>query len=289
MKNNSADQNQDTISQLCQLGFTQLESEVYLHLLINGETTGYAVANGIGKAVANVYKGIESLARKGAVEVSMGDSKICNAVPWQQVLSFERSRFDSNINNLTEKLKQIPEQLDNESVYQLKNASQVLTAGEQIIKEAEHILVAELEPKVADYYAPMLAEAAKRGVEVRIKVYQPMTIKNVHLTIRQNGEQVYAGTKDVSFKICADGRESLTAALTSDLSNVIQAFKTKSALVCMDMYCGIIYELILTELKQSIPSNDINLCHEILNKTEHLHPFSTKNKVFKQYQSRYQQ
>ena len=75
----------------------------------------------------------------------------------------------------------------------------------------------------------------------------------------------------------------------SDISNVIQAFKTKSALVCMNMYCGIIYELILTELKQAIPDCDMNLCQEILNNTEHLHPFSTQNKVFKEYKTRYQQ
>lgn len=281
--------NQQIISQLCQLGFTQLESEVYLYLLTNGENTGYAVAKGIGKAVAKVYKGIEGLSAKGAIEVSVGDSKICSAVPWKQVLASEQSRFDNTMNSLSEQLKQIPEQQDNESVYQLKNISQVLSAGQQVIENSEFIIVAELEPKVAEYYAPMLAAAGERGVEVRVKVYQPIEIKNAHLTVRQNGEEVYEGTKDVSFKICADGRESLTAALTSDLSNVVQAFKTKSALVCMDLYCGIIYELILTELKQAIPDNDMSLCQQILDKTEHLHPFSTKNNVFKQYQSRYQQ
>ncbi len=289
MSSNTDKQHQDLIKQLCLLGFTQLESEVYLYLLTNGENTGYAVAKGIGKAVANVYKGVEGLSTKGAIEVSVGDSKICSAVPWKQVLASEQSRFENNINSLSEQLKQIPEQQDNESVYQLKNTSQVLAAGKQIIEQSEHIIVAELEPKIAEYYAPMLANAAQRGVEVRVKVYQPLVIKKAHITVRQFGEQVYSGTKDVSFKICADGRESLTAALTSDITNVIQAFKTKSALVCMDMYCGIIYEMILTELKQAIPENDINLCQQILDKTEHLHPYSTKNKVFKQYKSRYQQ
>ena len=286
---NNQDKQQDLIQQLCSLGLTQLESEVYLYLLTNGENTGYAVAKGIGKAVANVYKGIQGLSTKGAIEVSVGDSKICSAVPWKQVLASEQSRFETNMSSLSEKLKQIPEQQDNESVYQLKNISQVLKAGEQIIEQSEHILVAELEPKVAEYYAPQLIAAAKRGVEVRIKVYQAIEIKGAHLTLRQDGGQIYAATKDVSFKICADGKESLTAALTADISNVIQAFKTKSALVCMDMYCGIIYEQILTELKQAIPDSDMNLCLQILNNTEHLHPFSTKNKVFKQYKSRYQQ
>jgi sugar-specific transcriptional regulator TrmB len=289
MNSNLKKTNKTLIEQLCQLGFTQLESEIYLFLLTNGEHTGYAIAKGIGKAVANVYKGVEGLSIKGAIKLTVGDSKICSAVPWKQVLELEQSRFENNISSLSEQLRQLPKQLDNESVYQLKNISQVLTAGEQIIREAQHILVGELEPKVADYYAPLLADAAGRGVEVRIKVYQPIVIENVHLTLRKNGEVIYAGTKDVSFKICADGRESLTAALTSDLSNVIQAFNTKSALVCMDTYCGIIYELILTELKQAIPDNNMSVCQEILDSTEHLHPFSTQNKVFSEYKTRYKQ
>jgi hypothetical protein len=54
----------------------------------------------------------------------------------------------------------------------------------------------------------------------------------------------------------------------------------------MEMYCGLIYALILTDLKQAIPAGDINRCQQILDETEHLHPFSTENNVFK---TRYQQ
>jgi len=286
--NMTPNHNLELISQICQLGFTQLESEIYLHLLFNGENTGYAVAKGIGKAVANVYKGIDGLTRKGAVEVSIGDSKICHAVPWKRVLKSEQTRFAKNIDSLTESFEQLPEPQDNESVYQITNTSQLLQAGQILIEQSQSIVVAELEPMAAEHFAPMLQAAAERGVEVRVKVYRPIEIKHTHITLRKNGEQVFASTQDVSFKLCADGRESLIAALSSDFSSVIQAFKTKSALVSMDIYCGIIYELILTELKQAIPKGDIKRCQAILDETEHLHPFSTKNSVFKEYQSRYQ-
>lgn len=288
MTNNTEMQHQLLVSQLGELGFTQLESEIYLQLLVNGANTGYAVAKRIGKAVANVYKGIEGLSNKGAIEVTVGDSKICHAVAWKQVLATAQSRFENNIKDLSEQLNQLPEPQDNESVYQLNNIEQVLSAGKLIIEQAETILVAELEPKAADYYAATLVAAAKRGVEVRVKLYEPVSLEKVHITLRQSGEAVYSKTSDVSFKICADGREMLTAALSSDLSNVIQAFKTKSALVCMNTYCGILYELILTELKQAIPQGDISRCQNILAKTEHLHPFSTKNKVFNEYKTRYE-
>ncbi|KGJ91743.1 TrmB family transcriptional regulator [Colwellia psychrerythraea] len=289
MSKNQQSQQQVLTSQLCLLGFTQLESEVYLHLLINGDNTGYAVAKGIGKAVANVYKAVEGLSNKGAVEITVGDSKICHAAPWQQVLKSAQSRFSENISELEQQLKQLPAQQDDENVYQLKNTEQVLTTAKLIIAQASSIIVAELKPETAEYFAPFLEQAAARGVEVRIKVYQAITIKGAQITLRQNGKQVYAKTNHSSFKLCADGEDSLTAILTADLLEVIQAFKSKSALICMEMYCGLIYELILTDLKQAIPAGDIKLCQQILDETEHLHPFSTENNVFTNFKSRYQQ
>ncbi|WP_019029966.1 TrmB family transcriptional regulator [Colwellia piezophila] len=289
MSKNNQSQYQALTSQLSQLGFTQLESEVYLHLLINGDSTGYAVAKGIGKAVANVYKAVEGLSNKGAVEITVGDSKICHAAPWQQVLTSAQSRFAENISELEQQLKQLPAQQDDENVYQLKNTEQVLTTAKLMIEQASSIIVAELKPEAAKYFALLLEQAVSRGVEVRVKVYQTISIKGAKITLRQKGEQVYAKTDHSSFKFCADGRESLTAILTADFVNVIQAFKSKSALICMEMYCGLIYELILTDLKQAIPAGDIKRCQQILDETEHLHPFSTENNVFTNFKSRYQQ
>jgi sugar-specific transcriptional regulator TrmB len=282
------EKNQGVITQLCQLGFTQLESEVYLHLLINGDNTGYAVAKGIGKAVANVYKGVEGLINKGAIEIIMGDSKICHAVPWKQVLTQAQSRFSYNISELELQLSQLPEQQEDESIYQLKNIEQVLNTGKLIIEDASSIIVGEFEPEAAEYFAPFLRNAAKRGVEVRVKIYKPILIDKAYITLREQGEQVYAKTHSTSFKLCADGKESLTAVVSTNLSSVVQAFKSKSALICMQMHCGLIYELILTELKQTIPKGDIKGSQDILAETEHLHPFSTENKVFDAFKSRYQ-
>ena len=78
---------------LIQIGFTQLESEVYLYLLTEGAHTGYAVAKAIGKAVANVYKAIERLAQKGAVEQSSGNNKQCVALPWRQLITSRNEKI----------------------------------------------------------------------------------------------------------------------------------------------------------------------------------------------------
>ena len=274
---------------LTTFGFTGLESEVYLHLLINGTSTGYAVAKGIGKAVANVYKATESLAAKGAVEHAMGDSKSCSAVPWQQLLEVQQQKFKHNLDSLTEDLKRLPESKPEEQVYQLTKFEQVLQHSLRIIDEAEHILLGDIEPEALPWLADSLVRAAERGVEVKVKLYQQASLPGVDVILRQQGEQIYAKTRDINFNLCSDGKEMIMALITADKKQVIQAFRTRSALMNMYIYIGLLYGQILTDLKQSIPAGELKAAQQTLEQTAHLHPFSSENAVFDVFKQRYHQ
>ena len=272
---------------LMQIGFTQLESEVYLYLLTEGAHTGYAVAKAIGKAVANVYKAIERLAQKGAVEQSSGKNKQCVALPWQQLITSETKKFNSNMTALTHALTRLPERQDDEQVYQIKNAIQVKEQSVRMIENAEYVILANVEPQAMTWLREPLIEAAKRGVEVRIKIYQEVELPGVIVVLRQNGTQVYDKTKDVQLYLCTDGKEMLNALLTLDTNDVIQAFRSKSALMTLMLYNQLLYELVLTELKEVIPMGNIEKAQAILNDTEHLHVFSSENNVFDNFSQRY--
>ena len=272
---------------LMQLGFTKSESDVYLYLLTEGANTGYAVAKGIGKAVANVYKAIDSLAKKGAVEQTSGKNKLCIAVDWQQLIASESTKFKANIDSLAKCLEALPTKKNDEQVYQIQNAEHVKELSVSLIEKAKHILLADLEPKTLDWVKQPLIEAAERGVEVRVKVYEPVVLPGVITTLRMQGQQVYTETDDINFSICSDGNEMLTALLTSDSQNVIQAFRSQSALLTLTFYNKLLYELVLTELKEVIPKGEIERAQEILINTEHLHPFSNKNVVCESFQHRY--
>ena len=272
---------------LIQIGFTQLESEIYLYLLTQGAHTGYAVAKAKGKAVANVYKAIERLAQKGAVEQSSGNSKQCVAVPWRQLITSETNKFNSNMEALTSALTRLPEHQDDEQVYQIKNATQVKEQAVRMIENAQHVILANVEPQAMDWLKDPLIEAAARGVEVRIKAYEEVDMPGVIVVIRQNGSQIYGKTNDVQLYLCADGKEMLTALLTLDTNDVIQAFRSKSALMTLMLYNELLYELVLTELKKAIATGDIEQAQTILKETEHLHVFSSENAVFDGFNQRY--
>lgn len=271
------------------LGFTALETDIYLALLRHGEMTGYAVAKEVGKVVANVYKALASLHQKGAVLQVQQDQKRYAAVPWRQLLDHEQQKFSRVLTELATELEALPVADEQEGVYQLKNPDQLFYDSHQLCREAQALLLADIQPAALPLLAPELIAAAARGVEVRVKIYEPADLPGVQLTLRANGKEVYGKTADVSFKLVADGNHFVIALLSADLSEVIQAFKSRSALLNMSMFCGLTYELILTELKQSLAQNDLAASQQILANTAHLHPFSTENQVFNQFRQRYHQ
>ena len=51
---------------LLDLGFTEIEALVFCELTRLGPTTGYRLAKALGKAAANTYGALQTLAQKGA-------------------------------------------------------------------------------------------------------------------------------------------------------------------------------------------------------------------------------
>lgn len=272
---------------LAKLGFTELESDVYVALLTHGDMTGYAVAKELGKAVANVYKSLDSLGEKGAVAQAQDGKASFSAVPWQQLLANEDRKFTTYLEELSAQLQSLPEATHDEKVYQLQNVDQVIADGIRMIDAAQFIVLCDVEPDAVIHFAAALERAAARGVEVRVKVYEEVTLAGVQLVKRSNGAEVYARTEDVRFEISADGKHMLTALFNANQTRVVQAFRTGSALINMSIYSGLVYEFILTELKPAIANSDLALAQDVLRNYAHLHPFSTRNQVFEVFETRY--
>ncbi|MGB0835176.1 MAG: TrmB family transcriptional regulator [Psychrobium sp.] len=275
--------------QLAQMGFTSLEAEIYLALLTKGKQTGYAIAKHLKKPTANVYKAIDSLTNKGAVEFTTDNKKSFFACDWKVLLERKQQQFNETLSNLEQNLSQLDNTIeDDEQVYQIAQVDLVIEHSNALINNAQHLLMVEAEPDSLPLFKEALIAAAARGVEVWIKAYEEITLENVNVVVRQNGHEIYQSTNDVSFKLAADGNAMLIANLTAQCQGVIQAFRSNSALMAMSIYSALLYEIILTELKQTIPNGNIQAAQALLEKSAHLHPISTKNAVFQQYKDKYQ-
>ena len=78
---------------LLPLGFTETEALAYCELQRAGPSTGYRIAQGIGKAQANTYKTLSTLAQKGAVIDDGGDPRSFRAVAPDRLIAALTTRF----------------------------------------------------------------------------------------------------------------------------------------------------------------------------------------------------
>jgi HTH-type transcriptional regulator, sugar sensing transcriptional regulator len=97
----------DAKKPLLALGFSDLEADVYVFLLENPASTGYRVAQGLGKLPPNVYQAIDPLVTKGAVITETGASRTCRAVPPEEMLASLRARFAATEAEAVALLKQV--------------------------------------------------------------------------------------------------------------------------------------------------------------------------------------
>jgi sugar-specific transcriptional regulator TrmB len=86
---------------LTEFGFTGLEAEIYAFLLVEWPASGYRIAQAIKKPAANTYKAIETLDQKGAILIEEGDTRLCKAVPLDELIA----RWARERETLTTKLK----------------------------------------------------------------------------------------------------------------------------------------------------------------------------------------
>ena len=175
-----------------------------------------------------------------------------------------------------------------EQVYQIEQAEQVIEQVLHLIQQAQHTLLADIEPKALPWFKNALEAAATRGVEIWVKLYLPADIKGVNVMLRKNGAEIFEKTDDIAFRFAADGNAMVMADLTVDGKNVIQAYRSYSALMAFSIYNGLLHEIVMTGMKKLLPDNDFSGAKALLEQTAHLHPISTQNQVFQHYYQNYQ-
>src|SRR5580658_1612581 len=111
----------DPVHSLADLGFTNLEAEIYAFLLQESPATGYRIAQAIGKPAANTYKAIQTLEQKGAVIVEDGASRMCRAVSSDELLSRLTREFESKRISALTSLSALNHVSSDERIYQMRS------------------------------------------------------------------------------------------------------------------------------------------------------------------------
>lgn len=207
------------------LGFTRVESEVYVWLLARGPASGYAIAQGLGKAAAGVYKVLDALTSRGAASVDVGQTRLYRAAPHEELLASLSRRFELRRERARDALADLRRPAVDDRVYQIASYDAVFDRARDLLGRARHLALADVFPQVLDAVRPDLEAAAARGVSVGVQVYRapeaPLAVTLV--APAHDGEAILANWRGAWLNLVVDCEQHLLAHLDPDRRAVVQA------------------------------------------------------------------
>lgn len=231
------------------LGFSEIEALVYCFLLEESPATGYRVSHGIGKPTANTYKAIAALALRGAIIIDDSESRLCRAVPPDELLDRLDREFDTRKQVAASELAKLRQSEGDDRIYYLTSVDQVIERTRTMLKGAKNAALLELFPLTVPLFAADLEAAAKRGVAVAVKVYEPVTLKGVTVVKPDEATRVISTWPGQQISIATDGEQFLTALLSQDASTVHQALWSNSTFLSCFYYNALNVEQVATDVE----------------------------------------
>jgi sugar-specific transcriptional regulator TrmB len=242
----------DPIQALVDLGFTGLEAEVYAYLLAHSPATGYRVAQALGKPTANTYKAIESLQVKGAVMVDEGATRVCRAVPTDELLGRLERAFQLQRSQADRALATLQRESSDDRVYQLRTRDQVMERCRAMFRECQRVALLDIFPEPLAELQGDIEAMARRGVLVSMEVYRPTSVEGVDAVCAPRGDQVLEGWPGQQLNVVTDAQEYLLALLETDGPDVLQAIWSRSTYLSCLYHSGLAAEIGLARLVNAI-------------------------------------
>lgn len=235
---------------LMNLGFTALEADIYILLVEQSPITGYRIAQVLGKAAANTYKAIETLHNKGAVLVDEGESRLCRAVPYKEVLHRLESSFQKNKNQAEKALASIKNVPADDRIYQIRTVDQVMARCRTMLKNCAEIAIIDIFPQPLEILRPDIEAAVANGVDVSIKIYQEEEIAQANIFLDPMGKSIISKWPGQWINMVIDGNEYLMSFLTEDGNDVHQAIWSGSPYLASVYHSALAAELLMSLMHQ---------------------------------------
>ncbi len=224
-----------SIDALKALGFSEIEALIYCYLLADSPATGYRVAKGIGKAAANVYAAIETLAQKGALLIDDDATRRCRAAPPKELCDSLEAQFKSQRLKAEKFLSTLAVETPDQHIYKLETPEQVYARINRMIADAKDHILVDAFPEPLSQINTALEVASNRNVTIAIETYSDAVATPYALTAQSSYDH------DQPFRwpgqqinIVVDAREFVLALFNQRGDGVLQAvWSTSGYLACL--------------------------------------------------------
>lgn len=233
------------VATLLDLGFTEIEARLFCELTRLGPSTGYRLGKAIGKAAANTYQALETLAQKGAVLVDEADdAKTWRAVPGPELIAALDARHAQRSRQALAALATLKAAESEPRLYGLKTPDQVIARARAMIGAATSVLLFDLFPEPFAALEPDLARAAASGVRVVGQIYAPAAT-SVEVIVAPAGPRQISLWPGLQVTVIADAREQMTALISRDGARCRHGVWSDSVYLACVQHSGLAAELIL--------------------------------------------
>jgi HTH-type transcriptional regulator, sugar sensing transcriptional regulator len=233
---------------LAGLGFTGLEAQLYCELLKASPATGYGLAQRVGKAPANVYQALASLARKGVIVIDDDEVRSFVPLPPAEVLGSLQRSFDARRAEAESALAGLFRPPEPDRSYRIKSPERVYEIARRMIGEAREVVLFDLFPEPLATLRDALSAAAARSAMVVGLGYQPEPEGSPIEVVMTVGAGVQANLPGVLIRLAVDARQSLNALLSRDGRQVLHAAWSDSPFLACLQHDGMGCEIRLSAL-----------------------------------------
>lgn len=247
---------------LAALGLTALEAEAYRFILSTPQSTGYRIAQALGKPVGNIYKTIEALEQKGAILSSDdGGSRVVTAIPAEEWIRARRSAFERACAQAKSDLRTFSEagEGDDDLVYRIGEADAAIERACAMLGTATKFVLASITPQLLPLVTDALHRCAKRGIPVGCKVFEPCDIPGVETSLDPRGMHALTNAPGQWLTMSVDGRASLQALFRLDpqrpddpLPPLHMAIYTTNPLLAWSTYSGLSSDFLLSGVRRRL-------------------------------------
>lgn len=254
MARRSGSQSEGVSGALRALGMTPLEAEAYGFLVREGSSTGYRVAQAIGRPAGNMYKSLEAMEARGFVMSSDEEGgRLYRAVPVREVggrVVREVERAAGRAARELERSGAISgEGAPDDRLYAIVERGAAMERARAMIAGASDFIVLSACPVFVDALREELEEAAARHVAVGIKTFGPGRVEGAHVVMDSRGESAWREGPGQWMSISADGREVLSVLLDHAGEHLETAHWSRNPLLNWQMYTGIATNILLAEVE----------------------------------------
>lgn len=251
-------------NKLRELGLNDLETTIYIWLLENNRSTGYRIANQTNKPVANTYKALKSLERKGAI---LSDNSLkttyFDTVSIEEFLNKKEREFLNTKGLIIEEAKKLQIRQETGGIFELESAELAFEKAISMINSAETTLLVDCFPAPLAKIKKYLKDKSSGDISIFLKNYCDTEIDNINQIKSENPELSVEGVSGEWMIILKDTTESLIAQFTKDGNELKHCIWTKDSFLSFVLFNGSIFEFSYTEIFDKIYDNKNNKINRI--------------------------